>query len=259
MGGLQQLALRPHRHVFPGAHRQRSGQQAGDAGEQDGPRVDTGGADAQHQRQVADEAVVGAEHRRPERPGQLLPAPRRQASQHLAVDPLVGRHGLAGIGVGLVRGAALRALHQGEHEHGAEVSGQKDQQPGTQTAARRRLGVLAEQVQPVRLVPLLRVGQGQQDLSFLTGLALAELAVAGGLGALVGQVLPPAANLTGGTTRGGRSGHLYSMAMSCSRDWVDWACSLTCDRTAGSAPGTELGQGGGAGAGRPFRGVCSGS
>ena len=55
----------------------------------------------------------------------------------------------------------------------------------------------------MRLMPLLRVGQGQQDLSFLTGPALAELAVAGGLGALIGQVLPPAANLTGCTARGG--------------------------------------------------------
>jgi hypothetical protein len=138
----------------------------------------------------------------------LLPAARRQASQHLAVDPLVGCHCRAGIDVGLVRGTTLRALHQSEHEHSAEVSGQKDHQPGTQTTAAGRPSIIAEQVQPMRLVPLLRVGQREQYLPFLTSPALAEFAVPSGLGALVGQVLPPPANLTGSAARSQRKGHL---------------------------------------------------
>ncbi len=60
----------------------------------------------------------------------------------------------------------------------------------------------------MRLVPLLRVGQSQQYLPFLTSPALAEFPVPGGLGALVGQVLPPATNLMGSAARGGRKGHL---------------------------------------------------
>ena len=63
----------------------------------------------------------------------------------------------------------------------------------------------------MRLVPLLRVGQRQQDLSFLAGPALRELAVAGRLRALVGQILPPASDLTGRTARG--SGHIHIMAI----------------------------------------------
>jgi hypothetical protein len=69
----------------------------------------------------------------------------------------------------------------------------------------------------MRLMPLLRVSQRQQYLPFLASPALTKLPVPGGLGALIGQVLLPAANLTGSAARGGRKGHLYIMAMSCSR------------------------------------------
>src|SRR5215213_3420448 len=70
----------------------------------------------------------------------------------------------------------------------------------------------------MRLVPLLRVSQCEQDLPFLASPALAEFAVPSGLGALVGQMLPPAANLTGSAAGTGRRGHLSIMAMSGS--WV---------------------------------------
>ena len=73
----------------------------------------------------------------------------------------------------------------------------------------------------MRLMPPLRVSQRQQDLPFLASPAFTKFSVPGGLGALVGQVLPPAANLTGSAASGGRRGHLYIMAMSCSRDRVD--------------------------------------
>jgi hypothetical protein len=65
----EQLSLRADRHVFAGAHRQRAGQQpgqAGQSGQQDGGRGRATAGDAEHQGQVADQAVVGAEHRGPE-------------------------------------------------------------------------------------------------------------------------------------------------------------------------------------------------
>jgi len=49
----------------------------------------------------------------------------------------------------------------------------------------------------VRLVPLLRVGQRQQDVSLLAPPSLSQLPIAGSLRALVSQILPPAPDLTG--------------------------------------------------------------
>ena len=75
---------------------------------------------------------------------ETVPTARGETAQHFAVDPLVGRHLVGGVHVGLVRRAALRALHQGEHKESAEVRGQEDEQPGAQTAAARRPDVVAE-------------------------------------------------------------------------------------------------------------------
>ena len=85
---------------------------------------------------------------------------------------------------------------------------QENQQPGRQAAAARRADVIAEEFQPVRFVPLLRVGQGQQNLSLLAAPALRQLAVASGLSALVGEVLPPAADLA--MARGTRHTHMMA-------------------------------------------------
>ena len=173
------------------------------------------------QREVADQTVVGAEDRRPEGAGQLLAAAGRQPPQHLTVDPLVRGHGRAGVVVVLVRRPALGPLHQGEHEDGAEVLGEEDEQPGPDAAPPRRAGVVAQQVQPVRLVPLLRVGQGQQDLPLLPGPALAQLAVTGGLGPLVRQILPPPADLAVAPGRSRRGRHAFIVATRCSSGWPD--------------------------------------
>jgi hypothetical protein len=141
---LEQLALGPYRHILPGAHGQRSGQQARKAGEQDCAYVGTAGADPQHQGQVADQAVVGAEDSRSKRSGEPYPTARGETAQHFAVDPLVGRHLVGGVHVGLVRRAALRALHQGEHKKTADVGGQEDEEPCPQAAAAGLADVVAE-------------------------------------------------------------------------------------------------------------------
>jgi hypothetical protein len=87
-------------------------------------------------------------------------------------------------------------LHQGEHEKAPEVRRQKDEQPSAQAAASRRPDVIAEQFKPVRFVPSLRVRQRQQNVSLLAGPPLRQLTVTSGLRALIGQVLPPTADLT---------------------------------------------------------------
>ena len=168
-------------------------------------------ADAEHQREVADQAVVGAEHRGPERAGQPVAPPRRRAP----APPPRGssrrrpsrRSRRASV---VVRRAALGALGEREHEHRAEPAREEAEDA---RRGRRRAGgadVVAEQVEPVRLVAALGLGEREQDLALLAGPARGEVAVDGGLGALVGEVLPPAADLTGRTGRG--RGHLHIMA-----------------------------------------------
>lgn len=48
-GGVQQLPLGAHRDVFPGGHRQRTSEQAGQAGQEDDLRGATGPRHAQDQ------------------------------------------------------------------------------------------------------------------------------------------------------------------------------------------------------------------
>jgi hypothetical protein len=63
----------------------------------------------------------------------------------------------------------------------------------------------------MRLMPLLRLGEPEQDLALLASPALGQLPITRGLGALVGQVLAPAADLGGRSGRG--RGHLPIMAI----------------------------------------------
>ncbi len=58
---LEQLALALHADVLAGAHRERTGHETGDAGEHDQMVVGGRPGDAHHERQVAHQAVVGAE------------------------------------------------------------------------------------------------------------------------------------------------------------------------------------------------------
>jgi hypothetical protein len=63
----------------------------------------------------------------------------------------------------------------------------------------------------MRLMPILRLGEPEQDLALLASPALSQLTITRGLGALVGEVLAPAADLS---CRAGRGrGHLPIMAI----------------------------------------------
>jgi hypothetical protein len=122
---FQQLPLRANRHVLPRAHRQGAGEQACETGHQHDLVRHSTSADAQHEREVADEAVVGTEHRGAERAGQTVAAASRQRAHYLRVDLFVGRHRLGSVGVGAVRRSGLGALGQCEHEHRPESPGQQ--------------------------------------------------------------------------------------------------------------------------------------
>jgi hypothetical protein len=64
----------------------------------------------------------------------------------------------------------------------------------------------------VRLMPLLSLGQSQQDVVLLACSALGQLPVARSLRALVGEVLPPAPDLSGRTGRGRSHDHIMATA-----------------------------------------------
>ena len=96
-----------------------------------------------------------------------------------------------GVGIVVVRRARLGALGEGQHEQRAEVPGQEGQEARAQIAPQRLADVVAEQLEPVRLVAALGLGEAEQDLALLPLLALGQLAVDRGLGPLVGEVLAP--------------------------------------------------------------------
>ena len=205
-GCLQQLALRADRDVLAGAHRQRAGQQAGQPGEQDRVVGHAAGRDAEHEGQVGDQPVVRAEDCGPERPGQPVAATLGECPDHLGMDHLVGGHRVGGVRVGRVGRAALGALGQREHEDRPEVLREEDQDRVTDIDPSRPTDPITQEVQPVLLVPALRVGQPEQDLAFLAGPARGQRAIGGGLGPFLGQVAAPAAEvaLGGGGHSGGR-------------------------------------------------------
>jgi hypothetical protein len=196
-GGAQQLPLRAHRDELARAHRERAGEQPREAGEQHDAGGHSARPDAQHEGEVRDEAVVGAEDRGAEGPGEAGAAALGESPHDLAVDPLVGRHGLGRVVVVGVGGAGFGALDEREHEDRAEASGEEAQHARAQIRSRRRLRGGAEQSAPVLLVPALGGGEGEQDVALLAGAAAGEVAVGGGLGELVGEVAAPAADLRG--------------------------------------------------------------
>ena len=63
--GLLGVRLGTDRYVLAGSHRHRPGDQTGCTGDEDLPGGRRGGGDADDQAGRGDEAVVGAEHRRP--------------------------------------------------------------------------------------------------------------------------------------------------------------------------------------------------
>ena len=166
-----------------------------------------GAAHPHNQREVGDQPVIGAEDRSPEAAGELLPAAGGQRPDHFLVDLLIGGHPAGGVKVLVVWGLALCALGKGEHEYRAEDPGHPAQQHPVDGGAGQLVGVRAQQLAPVLLVPLLRCRQPQKDLTFLAGFSPRQLLVERGLSDLISQVLPPAPNLFG---RRGRAGGLGS-------------------------------------------------
>ena len=197
-GGGQELPLGTDGNEFAGAHGERPGQEPGDAAEEDHAGANARGGHAHDEGEVADQAVVGAEDGGAESAGQPVAAAGGQAADHFLVDLFVGGHCGRGGRVLGVRGAALGALGEGQHEHGAEVAGQEAQEPAAERGVPRLAGVLAQQLEPVRLVAALGFGQCEQDGALFAGAVLGQVTVDGGLGPFVGEVLAPALDVRGG-------------------------------------------------------------
>jgi hypothetical protein len=150
---------------------------------------------AHHQGEVADQAVVRAEDGGAERACQAVAAAGGKPADHFLVDLLVGRHGLGGVGVLGVGGAAFGALGQGEDEDRTEVPGQETQQLAAEGGRTRFACMLTQKAEPVFLVPALCFGECKQDVPLFALPVLREVPVDGGLGAFVGEVLAPAADI----------------------------------------------------------------
>ncbi len=194
-GGVEQFALGVHRHVFAGSHRQRAGEQSGHAGEEDEVRTHTARAYAEDQGQIADEPVVCPEDGGAKGSGEPVAPPFGKTAQYLAVDVLIGGHRRGRIRVGVVRGARLSSLCQGEHEERPEPAGQKTKQAGAQVPLLGLAHLVAEQIEPMGLVACFGVGQAEQDVFLLALPAFGEIAVHRCFGPFVGEILSPLANL----------------------------------------------------------------
>ncbi len=144
------------------------------------------------------------------------------------MDLFVGSHGGRGGRVPGVGGAALGALGQGQHEHGPEVAGQETQQLAAEGGRAGLARVVAEQLEPVRLVAAFGLGQGQQDGAFFAVAVLGEVAVDGGFGAFVGEVLAPALDVRRGRAAAGLRRRGCGVAAAggrrCGVDRSDFAC-----------------------------------
>jgi hypothetical protein len=113
------------------------------------------------------------------------------------VDAFVGRHLIRGIRIGFVWRSRLGALGKGKHEDRPESASQKAEHARARVAAAWWPRVIPEQVEPVLLVPALRVCEREQNLSLLAFAARRKVAVHTRLGALGGEVATPAPNLGG--------------------------------------------------------------
>ena len=162
-------------------------------------RRDPAGTDAQDQRQVAHQTVVGPEHRGPETPRQPVSAPAGERTDDLFVNLFVGGHRRRRVDVALVTRAGLEPLHQCQDEHRPEVARQERQNPGAHVGATRWADLIAEQCQPMLFMALLRGGDRQQNLALLAVVALGQIAVDGRLRTLIGQMPAPPAEI--GTAR----------------------------------------------------------
>ena len=178
---LVELALRLHRDPFTRRHGEGTGDEPRDAREQHDAVVARPRGDAHHQGEVGHEAVVDPEHRGAQRAADVGAVPALRAGDAAAfLDPrhlgdltsgrrLLGDHRrgrllVVAVAVGLV---GLGLQHQRQHRLGAEVAGEEHEQPHPERHP-RRLHVDArflEQALPVVGVPLLRRGEGQEDVA----------------------------------------------------------------------------------------------
>jgi hypothetical protein len=107
-----------------------------------------------------------------------------------------------GVGIRLVGRTGLGPLRERQHEDGAETSGEPSECPRAEGTATPRPHIVAEEVDPVLFVARLGVGEREEDRPFLALAATREVTVDGTLGALVGEVATPAADLGPGGRRG---------------------------------------------------------
>ena len=156
------------------------------------------GTDAHDQSKVAHQSVIGPEHCGPETAREAITTATGQGADDFLVDLLVGDHRRGGVGVVAVIGASLEPLDQGQDEHRPEVTCQKRQDAGAQVRAPGGTDLITEQCQPVLFVAFLGSGDRGEDLAFLAVVALRQIAVDGRLGALIGQMSTPPAQISGG-------------------------------------------------------------
>ena len=109
------------------------------------------------------------------------------------MDPLVGGHLRGGGDLVLIRRARLRLLGEGEDEDGSEEAAEEREAERDEVGGALLLGVLAEEADPMLLMPGLGGGEGEEDLAVLTGASGSEVTVDALFEALVREVaLPPA-------------------------------------------------------------------
>src|SRR5690606_20355425 len=114
-----------------------------------------------------------------ERAREPVPAARGEPAHDLLVDALIRRHRPRCGRLRVVGRSPLRALGEGEHENRAEAAGQPSEQTGPDVAPARSTDLVAEQGDPVSLMPAFRLGESEQDLPLLSGPARGEVAVDG--------------------------------------------------------------------------------
>src|SRR5690606_33753967 len=191
------------------AHRERPGEQARDAREDDHVRVHASGTDARDEGQVRDEPVVRPEDGSAQRARELVAPAHREGADHLVVGELVGDHRRGGVGGGGVLRAGVGLLREGEHEHRAEVPREPREDARAQRASSGLARLVPEEPEPVRLVAALGLGEGEEDLALLARAPGGELAVDLRLRPLVGEVAAPA---TDGLRAGAARTHGPSVA-----------------------------------------------
>lgn len=197
---LEQFALGANGDVLARAHRQGSGKQAGDTGDENDLVGHTTRTDADHEGEIRDEAVVRPEDGGAKRTGEPVASPLGEAAHHLGMDPFVRGHGRCCIRIRLVGRSRFGSLSERQHEDRPEAPGEETEQACAQVTPARLTDLIAEQAEPVLLVPTLGFGECEQDLPLPSGATAGKIAVDGGLGLLVGEILSPAPQVRGGRT-----------------------------------------------------------